>query len=62
MAVGLMLLLNTKADQYNRINTWFERPKVICEKLGEDCVTDQAFNAPAQELKWTKWVIWENVH
>ncbi|XP_068200369.1 uncharacterized protein [Palaemon carinicauda] len=55
--VGLMPLLNAKADDHDTINTCIERAKVIADKVGDDhvwFVADQAIYAPAQETIWTR--------
>ena len=64
-AVGLMPVLNAKADDHNTILTCAERMKAIADNLTDPeiwCITDQAINAPAHEVKWTKGEEWDNVH
>ena len=63
--VGQVPLLNAKADGHDTIYTCVQRAKAITHSLGGEhiwFVTDQAINAPSQEMKWTQGDDWENVH
>ena len=55
--VAPLPILNSKADDHETINTVGERSKVISNHIGQEhvwLVSDQAVNAPAHEVKWTR--------
>ena len=63
--VGMMPLLNQKADEHETIYTIGERQRHISEVLGQEHTwqtTDQAIHLPSQEVKWTYDEEWKNLH
>ena len=62
--VGMMPLLNHKADEYATIYTTGERMRYISQVLGQEHpwqTIDQAIHMPSMEVKWTYDEEWKNL-